>query len=165
MGLKVTIEVPFHSTIRLYVGCYRYVDCPERHQMPWGDVQTEAIRALNALLSLTDVHLLQNSLSEVLRTLVNLPIKQRAESMGSVVEVLSYFNSISQLLLTFALEFSDIIVASCENPNTVDFVKNYIAQLGLLARPFPQFERYVVQNGTFVKNAVMAFSELAVGIE
>ena len=132
--------------------------------MPWSDVQRQSIRALNALLGLTDVHLLQNSLLEVLRTIVSLPIKQRAESMSSIAEVISYLTSISQLLLTFALEFSDIIVASCEHQQTVDLIKAFILQLTFLARPFPQLETYTVDHGGFTKNAVMAFAELAVGI-
>ena len=132
--------------------------------MPWSDVQRQSIRALNALLGLTDVHLLQNSLLEVHRTIVRLPIKQRVESMTSIPDVISYISSISQLLLTFSLEFSDIIVTSCEHQKTVDLLKAFILQLTFLARPFPQLETYTVDHGGFTKNAVMAFAELAVGI-
>ena len=84
--------------------------------------------------------------------------------MTSIPDVISYISSISQLLLTFSLEFSDIIVASCEHQKTVDLLKAFILQLTFLARPFPQLETYTVDHGGFTKNAVMAFAELAVGI-
>ncbi|OQV13159.1 hypothetical protein BV898_12590 [Hypsibius exemplaris] len=153
-------ETPNAEVGALMVLVAKYVDCPERQTMPWSAVQTEAAAALEVCLGLTDLHLLQNSVIELLQVIIAFPIIHRARTLPEPQAEL-YLDTTVKVFLHFTLEFADVVIACSEDPATAHILGTFVERLQLLADPFPQRECTAPLEELFSRNAVTAFSELS----
>lgn len=160
----IYLGTPGEKTGDLMVFVAKFIDCPKRQQFPWGSVQVQAALTLGEFLGLSDIHLLQNSLLEVLRIILNFPMVDRVRSMTSFEDVQGYLETMAKVLLEFNLEFADVVVACSEKPETKGLLVELVKRLRLLADPFPERQPGTFCEQAFSKDAIIAFSELSVGL-
>ena len=129
--------------------------------MEWSPVQVQAAGTLEVFLGLTDLHLLHKSILELLDVIVAYPITARAQTLHGE-QARAYIETTVKVYLHFTLEFADVVIASTEAPGSAHILVNFIERLRMLADPFPERETVSLTEISFSRNAIAAFSEIAV---
>ncbi|XP_055348961.1 uncharacterized protein LOC129595856 [Paramacrobiotus metropolitanus] len=141
----------------------QYIDCPARQSFPWGDLQMQAVETLGELLQNPDIHLLQNSLIELLRIILQFPMNERVQTLvhseGGMEAAYSYLETIARVLLKFSFEFADIVVACSEDEKTRGLFYEYVRRLCVLSEPFPEKNGGWDGEARFSQQAILAFRE------